>query len=388
MCTMPTRTTPSSADADANLGELLSLSRHWAQREIRSTKIRSLTDEDLAHVISLGTRREFAREGLEKILVAVLDVIAQEGGIAHESTIDRAGDVKVNLEKLRVEEAGSSADSSPTASTVSENWIKRDPGIWEAFDTTVKRTKNYEDSYADVAALQKLESPWSVSSTPPGCILFGPSVPEHLLLLDPTPFISENRQTWNEIGMDPAHTGFFTKDKLGFFVPKDMLPTSDSSDGPDPLPVMPFELLVQTRRKIGADFLQGRKTIERIDSYLTALLTLSGDEQRVGARRALLQSLDNNDLADLVKTTMECEFTRGDLEDIASFILDVIARDQDLADTRATGGDQTTETAQIIADKTVPPMQCVRWNPVSDYIDFQFGSREGLEDSCLANRFD
>jgi hypothetical protein len=89
----------SSTNADANLEQLLSLSRHWAQREVRSTKIRSLTDEDLAQVISLGTKREFAREGLEKILLVVLDVIAQEGGIASETSIDRAGDVKVKLEE-------------------------------------------------------------------------------------------------------------------------------------------------------------------------------------------------------------------------------------------------------------------------------------------------
>ena len=90
---------PSSANAEANLEELLSLSRHGAQREPRSTKIRSLTDEDLAQVISLGTKREFAREGLEKILLVVLDVIAQEGGIASETSIDRAGDVKAQLEE-------------------------------------------------------------------------------------------------------------------------------------------------------------------------------------------------------------------------------------------------------------------------------------------------
>lgn len=90
---------PSSADAEANFTELLSFSRHGAQRDFRSTKIRSLTDEDIAQVISIGTKRKFAREGLEKILLFVLDVAAQEANITSEISIDRAGDVKVKLEE-------------------------------------------------------------------------------------------------------------------------------------------------------------------------------------------------------------------------------------------------------------------------------------------------
>ncbi|CAN9159989.1 unnamed protein product [Alternaria alternata] len=344
---------PSSANAEANLEELLSLSRHGAQRESRSTKIRSLTDEDIAQVISIGTKREFTREGLERILLVVLDTAAQEGGIASGTPIDRAGDVKVQLEEctddfdsiaLSVEELPSSAGSSPTASAASEHCIKRDPGIWEAFDTTVKRARKNKDVSANSDTLQKAESAWSVSLTAPGHILFGPTVPEHLLYVDPTPWHPEFRESWAGMSKDPDHPAFFTKDELGFYIPKEMLSTQETNDGLEPLPKMPLELSVQIRRKIGADFIQGWKSIERygdmilcficsashkqstvasttpamstIDSYLKALLALSGGEQLVSPRRALLQSLNDEDLAGLVTKAIGREFARGDLEDI------------------------------------------------------------------------
>ena len=64
-----------------------------------------------------------------------------------------------------------------------------------------------------------------------------------------------------------------------------------------------------------------------VDAYLKALLTLSGNEQLADARRALLKSINDNDLAEIVKKGMGREFARGGLEDIASVILDVVARD-------------------------------------------------------------
>ncbi|KAH6860582.1 hypothetical protein B0T12DRAFT_482850 [Alternaria alternata] len=259
---------PSSANAEANLEELLSLSRHGAQREPRSTKIRSLTDEDIAQVISIGTKREFTREGLEKILFIVLDTAAQEGGITSATPTDRAGDVKVKLEEctddlgsiaLSVEELASSAGSSPTASAALEHCIKRDPGTWEAFDTTVKRARKNND----VSAIFDVQSAGSVSPTAPGHILFGPTVPEHLLYVDPTPWHPEFRESCAGMSKDPDYAAFFTKDELGFYIPKEMLSTQETNDGLEPLPKMPLELSVQIRRKIGADFIQGWKCIER-----------------------------------------------------------------------------------------------------------------------------
>jgi hypothetical protein len=168
---------------------------------------------------------------------------------------------------VKIEELGSSRDSSPTTTTTTtvapEHCIKRDPGIWEAFDTTAKRARKDRHISANLGVLQQVESAWSISPTAPGQILFGPSVPEHLLYLDPTPWNPEFREKCAGMGKDPDYTAFFTKDKLGFYVPKEMLSTKDNDDGPEMFPVMPLELSVQTRRKIGADFIQGWKTIER-----------------------------------------------------------------------------------------------------------------------------
>ena len=164
---------------------------------------------------------------------------------------------------MSVEELPSSAGSSPTASAASEHCIKRDPGIWEAFDTTVKRARKNKDVSANSDTLQQAESAWSVSLTAPGHILFGPTVPEHLLYVDPTPWHPEFRESWAGMSKDPDHPAFFTKDELGFYIPKEMLSTQETNDGLEPLPKMPLELSVQIRRKIGADFIQGWKSIER-----------------------------------------------------------------------------------------------------------------------------
>ena len=63
------------------------------------------------------------------------------------------------------------------------------------------------------------------------------------------------------------------------------------------------------------------------DTYLKALLGLSGTALLAGARRNLVQSMSDKDLAEMVAHGMSREFARGGLEEIASLMLDVIARD-------------------------------------------------------------
>ncbi|KAI4656300.1 hypothetical protein J4E93_001019 [Alternaria ventricosa] len=64
-----------------------------------------------------------------------------------------------------------------------------------------------------------------------------------------------------------------------------------------------------------------------IDAYLKALLTLSGNEQLATARQNLLQGLTDDDLSELLQKVVGRDFARGGLENIISFILDVIAGD-------------------------------------------------------------
>ena len=64
-----------------------------------------------------------------------------------------------------------------------------------------------------------------------------------------------------------------------------------------------------------------------VTSYFEVLLALSGDEQLVRLRRALLQSLNDEHLAELVTKAVGREFARGDLEDMASVLLDIIVKD-------------------------------------------------------------
>ncbi|CAN9233266.1 unnamed protein product [Alternaria alternata] len=176
-----------------------------------------------------------------------------------------------------------------------------------------------------------------------------------------------------------------------------------------------------------------------IDSYLKALLALSGDEQLVSPRRALLQSLNDEDLAELVTKVVGREFARYDLEDIASVLLDVVVKDPASVHSHAASEDQATsvkgennihrgttpasvtlpaprstsqastsgaqsqighashnvavslrcQTEQVIANKVVPPIQYVRWDQVSGkYIDFCFDSHNTAEETSLAERFD
>ena len=64
-----------------------------------------------------------------------------------------------------------------------------------------------------------------------------------------------------------------------------------------------------------------------VDSYLKALLALSGNEQLTTPRQHLLQGINDEDLSELLKKAVGRDFARGGLEDIVSVILDVIARD-------------------------------------------------------------
>ena len=64
-----------------------------------------------------------------------------------------------------------------------------------------------------------------------------------------------------------------------------------------------------------------------VDSYLKALLALSGNEQLATPRQHPLQGIDDDDLSELLKKAVGREFARGGLEDIVTVILDVIAGD-------------------------------------------------------------
>lgn len=64
-----------------------------------------------------------------------------------------------------------------------------------------------------------------------------------------------------------------------------------------------------------------------VDSYLKALLALTGNEQLATPRQHLLQGIGDDDLSELLKKAVGTEFARGGLEDIVTVILDVIARD-------------------------------------------------------------
>jgi len=63
------------------------------------------------------------------------------------------------------------------------------------------------------------------------------------------------------------------------------------------------------------------------ESYLKALLALSGDEQLAVPHRHLLNTMRDGDVAELLTKIVQREFARGGLDDIVEFILNVIARD-------------------------------------------------------------
>ena len=64
-----------------------------------------------------------------------------------------------------------------------------------------------------------------------------------------------------------------------------------------------------------------------VKSYLKALLALSEDKTLESSRRSLLQSLSDADLQKVVQHGVGREFARGELEEIAVTILDVISRE-------------------------------------------------------------
>ncbi|KAG9192990.1 hypothetical protein G6011_11724 [Alternaria panax] len=254
----------SSADADATLEALISLSRHRAQRESRSTRIRSLAEDNIAQIISLGTKRKFTREGLEDILLVTLDVIAREEGVASGKSIDHAGDVKVKLDELRVRGLASSADSSPTALAVLEDCGKRDPDIREASDSTAKRARKEKDTFSDSGVSRPAVAAWPSSLTAPGHILSSPRVSGHLLYLDPTSWALVSQENYDGGSQESDQmSGIFSKSRLGFYVPMEMLSTKDRDEKPELHVVMPLELSVEICRKISVDYLQGLKSIER-----------------------------------------------------------------------------------------------------------------------------
>lgn len=63
----------------------------------------------------------------------------------------------------------------------------------------------------------------------------------------------------------------------------------------------------------------------RLDNYLKALLALSGDKQLEAARNGVLRNMNNDELVELVSNSIGREFARGNLEEIAAFLLDIIA---------------------------------------------------------------
>jgi hypothetical protein len=64
-----------------------------------------------------------------------------------------------------------------------------------------------------------------------------------------------------------------------------------------------------------------------VDTYLNALLALSGNALLAGARSNLLRSISDDDLSQLLSQGMGREFASGGMEEIVLLMLDVIARD-------------------------------------------------------------
>ncbi|KAI4648367.1 uncharacterized protein J4E79_009989 [Alternaria viburni] len=88
-----------------------------------------------------------------------------------------------------------------------------------------------------------------------------------------------------------------------------------------------------------------------VDSYLKALLALSGNEQLATPRQHLLQGINDEDLSELLKKAVAREFARGGLEDIVSVILDVIARDPDSVNGDGSSVARATASVKIEQDQ-------------------------------------
>ncbi|XP_014556047.1 hypothetical protein COCVIDRAFT_38285 [Bipolaris victoriae FI3] len=91
------------------------------------------------------------------------------------------------------------------------------------------------------------------------------------------------------------------------------------------------------------------------DTNLKALLLLSKESLLARARESLLRSLPNNKLAKLVAQIISRDKPRGDLEEIARMMLDVLARrdaQNDALHGLATKNDTAVTTGTQTADKT------------------------------------
>lgn len=87
----------------------------------------------------------------------------------------------------------------------------------------------------------------------------------------------------------------------------------------------------------------------RLDNYLKALLALSGDKQLKAARNGILRNMHNDELVELVSHSVSREFDRGNLEEIAAFLLDVIANDP--ATARASSAHAAERSIRVESEK-------------------------------------
>jgi hypothetical protein len=86
--------------------------------------------------------------------------------------------------------------------------------------------------------------------------------------------------------------------------------------------------------------------------YLNALLALSADEQLAVPRRHLLQSINDDDLSELLKRLMGRDFARGAVEDIVLVILDIIARDPNSINDQDTSGTVVNAKVEDIGNES------------------------------------
>jgi hypothetical protein len=93
-------------------------------------------------------------------------------------------------------------------------------------------------------------------------------------------------------------------------------------------------------------------TMSTVKFYLNALLALSADEQLAVPRRHLLQSINDDDLSELLKRLMGRDFARGAVEDIVLVILDIIARDPNSINDQDTSGTVVNAKVEDIGNES------------------------------------
>ncbi|KAL6152279.1 hypothetical protein ACJBU6_09156 [Exserohilum turcicum] len=98
---------------------------------------------------------------------------------------------------------------------------------------------------------------------------------------------------------------------------------------------------------------------EQKNTYLEALLMLSNNERFSDARRSLPQSMGDEALEKLVADIIHREFTRRGLEDVASTLLDAIARDGETASEDG-GGALDTRQKSSSGTQTRLKRDCLR----------------------------